>query len=62
MFQGRPSVRPKDSLIFPLQRTPQFSNPLCLQEAERKIPINYASRYKVGALSRQSYLPDRAGW
>jgi preprotein translocase subunit SecY len=30
---------------------------LCLQEAERKIPINYASRYKVGALSRQSYLP-----
>lgn len=28
-----------------------------VQEAERKIPINYASRYKAGALARQSYLP-----
>lgn len=28
-----------------------------VQEAERKIPINYASRYKAGSLARQSYLP-----
>ena len=28
-----------------------------VQEAERKIPINYASRYRAGALARQSYLP-----
>ncbi|KAK3233650.1 hypothetical protein CYMTET_56067 [Cymbomonas tetramitiformis] len=28
-----------------------------VQEAERKIPINYASRYKAGGLSRSSYLP-----
>jgi protein transport protein SEC61 subunit alpha len=31
-----------------------------VQEAERKIPINYASRYRVGALARQSYLPFKA--
>jgi protein transport protein SEC61 subunit alpha len=28
-----------------------------VQEAERKIPMNYASRYRNTALSRQSYLP-----
>lgn len=28
-----------------------------VQEAERKIPMNYANRYKAGALARQSYLP-----
>jgi len=28
-----------------------------VQEAERKIPINYASRYKAGALQSNSYLP-----
>ena len=28
-----------------------------VQEAERKIPMNYASRYRNSALSRQSYLP-----
>ncbi len=28
-----------------------------VQEAERQIPMNYASRYQAGALSRQSYLP-----
>ncbi len=28
-----------------------------VQEAERKIPINYASRYRAGSLARQSYLP-----
>lgn len=28
-----------------------------VQEAERKIPMNYASRYRVGSLGRQSYLP-----
>ncbi len=28
-----------------------------VQEAERKIPMNYANRYRVGALNRQSYLP-----
>lgn len=28
-----------------------------VQEAERKIPINYASRYKAGGLNKTSYLP-----
>lgn len=28
-----------------------------LQEAERKIPMNYASRYRNTALEQQSYLP-----
>eukprot|EP00238_Polyblepharides_amylifera_P003018 CAMPEP_0196588226 /NCGR_PEP_ID=MMETSP1081-20130531/59916_1 /TAXON_ID=36882 /ORGANISM="Pyramimonas amylifera, Strain CCMP720" /LENGTH=264 /DNA_ID=CAMNT_0041910669 /DNA_START=126 /DNA_END=920 /DNA_ORIENTATION=- len=28
-----------------------------VQEADRKIPINYASRYKAGGLARSSYLP-----
>jgi len=28
-----------------------------VQEAERKIPINYASRYKAGGLQSSSYLP-----
>ena len=28
-----------------------------VQEAERRIPINYSSRYQAGALARQSYLP-----
>ena len=28
-----------------------------VQEAERKIPMNYAGRYRNSALSRQSYLP-----
>jgi len=28
-----------------------------VQEAERRIPINYASRFEAGNLSRQSYLP-----
>ena len=28
-----------------------------VQEAERRIPINYASRYQAGNLARQSYLP-----
>jgi len=28
-----------------------------VQEAERKIPINYASRYKAGGLQKSSYLP-----
>ena len=28
-----------------------------MQEAERKIPINYANRYRNAALSKQSYLP-----
>lgn len=27
------------------------------QEAERRIPVNYSSRYQAGALARQSYLP-----
>lgn len=31
-----------------------------VQEAERKIPMNYASRYRVGGLGRQSYLPFKA--
>jgi preprotein translocase subunit SecY len=31
-----------------------------VQEAERKIPMNYANRYRAGALSRQSYLPFKA--
>ncbi len=35
-----------------------------VQEAERKIPINYANRYRNAALSKQSYLPFkvRAVW
>ena len=35
-----------------------------MQEAERKIPINYANRYRNAALSKQSYLPFkvRALW
>ena len=28
-----------------------------VQEAERKIPMNYASRYRNSKLSRQGYLP-----
>lgn len=28
-----------------------------VQEAERRIPINYSSRYTAGSLARQSYLP-----
>ena len=28
-----------------------------VQEAERKIPMNYASRYRNSALASQSYLP-----
>ena len=31
-----------------------------VQEAERKIPMNYANRYRAGALSPQSYLPFKA--
>ena len=27
------------------------------QDAERQIPITYASRYQAGALQRQAYLP-----
>ena len=30
---------------------------MLVQEAERKIPINYANRYRNAALSKQSYLP-----
>ena len=33
-----------------------------VQEAERKIPMNYASRYRNSALSRQSYLPFKVRW
>ena len=32
-----------------------------VQEAERKIPMNYASRYRNSALARQSYLPFKVG-
>jgi preprotein translocase subunit SecY len=28
-----------------------------VQEAERRIPVNYSSRYSAGALAKQSYLP-----
>lgn len=28
-----------------------------VQEAERRIPINYSNRYSAGALAKQSYLP-----
>ncbi|MEW5316278.1 MAG: hypothetical protein WDW38_007659 [Sanguina aurantia] len=28
-----------------------------VQEAERRIPVNYSSRYTAGSLARQSYLP-----
>lgn len=28
-----------------------------VQDAERRIPMNYASRYKAGDLGRQAYLP-----
>eukprot|EP00879_Flechtneria_rotunda_P009479 GHRR01009922.1.p1 GENE.GHRR01009922.1~~GHRR01009922.1.p1 ORF type:complete len:524 (+),score=189.12 GHRR01009922.1:267-1838(+) len=28
-----------------------------VQEAERRIPVNYSSRYQAGNLARQSYLP-----
>jgi preprotein translocase subunit SecY len=28
-----------------------------VQEAERRIPVNYSGRYQAGALARQSYLP-----
>eukprot|EP00877_Chromochloris_zofingiensis_P000361 jgi/Chrzof1/10325/Cz04g37160.t1_SECY1[v5.2] len=28
-----------------------------VQEAERRIPVNYSNRYQAGALARQSYLP-----
>ena len=28
-----------------------------VQEAERRIPMNYASRYQAGALGNQAYLP-----
>lgn len=38
-------------------KTAAIINCCLLQEAERKIPINYASRYKSGALARQAYLP-----
>ena len=31
------------------------------QEAERKIPMNYASRYRNSALEQQSYLPFKVG-
>lgn len=30
---------------------------VCVQEAERKIPINYASRFNAGGLAKSSYLP-----
>ena len=33
------------------------SSVVLVQEAERKIPINYANRYRNAALSKQSYLP-----
>ena len=32
-----------------------------VQDAERQIPITYASRYRAGALQRQSYLPFKVG-
>ena len=28
-----------------------------VQEAERRIPVNYSGRYRAGALAQQSYLP-----
>ncbi len=31
-----------------------------VQDAERQIPITYASRYQAGALQRQAYLPFKA--
>eukprot|EP00955_Chlamydomonas_euryale_P082111 363670-Chlamydomonas_euryale.AAC.23 len=31
-----------------------------VQEAERRIPINYSNRYTAGNLARQSYLPFKA--
>jgi hypothetical protein len=38
-------------------RTPPNQTHGTLQEAERRIPINYSGRYQAGALARQSYLP-----
>ena len=32
-----------------------------VQEAERQIPMNYASRYRNTALSGQAYLPFKVG-
>ena len=31
-----------------------------VQDAERQIPITYASRYRAGALQQQAYLPFKA--
>ena len=30
---------------------------VCVQAAERRVPLNSASRYKAGALSKQNYFP-----
>ena len=38
-------------------KTPLPAVWVLVQEAERKIPINYANRYRNAALSKQSYLP-----
>ncbi len=32
-----------------------------VQDAERQIPITYASRYRAGALQQQAYLPFKVG-
>ncbi|BDA41534.1 Preprotein translocase subunit SECY, chloroplastic [Coccomyxa sp. Obi] len=50
----------KDSSSLPIYGLAFFLTTLGIvyvQEAERKIPMNYASRYRNSALSQQSYLP-----
>ncbi|KAK9834079.1 hypothetical protein WJX81_008587 [Elliptochloris bilobata] len=50
----------KDSSALPIYALAFFLTTLgvvYVQEAERKIPMNYASRYRNFALARQSYLP-----
>ena len=50
----------KDSSVLGIYALSWFLTTLGIvyvQDAERQIPITYASRYRAGALQQQAYLP-----
>lgn len=57
---GPPQASTSDSANLAIYGTAIFLTTLGIvyvQDAERQIPITYASRYQAGALQRQAYLP-----
>lgn len=54
----------KDSSVLGVYALSWFLTTLGIvyvQDAERQIPIQYASRYRAGALQQQAYLPFKVG-